>query len=288
MFGKNKKAENDFTKEKLPSKRWQSFWDIINNHFGKLIELGFIILFSLLPILANIVITNVNVVNLENQYTAGILSEQEAINQIFSLYNISNLINIILLLILGVSIAGSVRIYRKLVWQEGLLFWQDFKIGIKQNYKSVLLTFFYIGILNFILQYLIRLYQLSPDLSGINFALAITIVISLYSVPLSIMIFVQTSIYSLPFLHKVKNGFLLIMRNAPLIFLGSIVLLSPWLILFINGDLVFIISFIILFLLILPIELLIGFLYFISILDKYINKENYPTIYEKGIWKNNA
>ncbi|XFA99029.1 hypothetical protein ACAG96_00260 [Candidatus Izemoplasma sp. B36] len=285
MFNKNKKAKTDFTIENLPSNRLESFWDIIRNHFSKILELGFILFVSSIPIIINTIITNINVVGIENDYSLGLITETDAINQIFSIYNISNLINIFLFLLIGFVLAGCIRIFRKLVWQEGLLFWQDFKVGIVQNYKPSMITLFIIGLLNFILQYLIRLLQMNPNLNGINVILAIVIVITVYMVPLSLMILVQTSIYDLPYTHKVKNGFLLAMRTAPKTFLFTIILIVPWSILLIKNNTFFLIALVVLFILFLPIEILGSFEYSISIFDTYINKDNYPTIYEKGIWK---
>ena len=93
----------------------------------------------------------------------------------------------------------------------------------------------------------------------------------------------QTTMYNNRVLSEYKNGFILYIKTFPLTILATIIVLLPLLF-----DLIplFVIKYIIMAIfvvLLFPIILLGEFLFFNSRLDKYINKEMYPEIYDKGI-----
>lgn len=282
MFGKKRQAKNDFTVDQLPSNHWQSFIDISWNRFGMIVALGSNILLFSLPLIIHLMILNMRV-NLIYENT--ILTAEEIANSAFQTLNYGYLIMIPLLMILGVCLSGTFRIIRKLIWQEGVSFKDDFVVGVRQNYKPFLFITFFIGLILFVFQYLIHLSQFIVSMPGIDYAIALTIVSVVYLIPVSFFVMIQTDIYNLSFLKKLKNSFILALATFLKTMMVSIAILIPWLLLLIPNVIIFLVASLILIIVVLPIELLGLAEYIFSVLDQYINLNNHPSIYQKGIWK---
>ena len=281
MFGRKKQAKIDFTIEKLPSNRWESFFDVLKNRWGLILRSGFTLFLFFLPILASHIITRIYINQIIDDNTLTSL-EQTVI--IFQAYNINNLVIIFLSFLFAIGLAGILSIYRKLIWQTGISYWEDFKYGVKSNYKSTTILAVFFAIIHFVFVYLLRLNQLEESPANIEIAIAISLVILVYLIPISFFIFAQTTLYKLSFFAKFNNAFLLTMKTAIKTFLFTIGLIVPWMVLLVPILVVQLISIVILILFILPLEVLAAMEYTYGLLDVTINQINYPEIFKKGIW----
>ena len=101
-------------------------------------------------------------------------------------------------------LSGIFNIIRKTVWQEGVIFWYDYKKGLKNNGFYFLIIGLFLSIIFFVFNYLLR--QELIDHSTLNLisfcCSAIALLILVLFIPLLLH---QTIIYNLKFLHKIKN-----------------------------------------------------------------------------------
>jgi hypothetical protein len=267
-----KRAIKDFTEQNMPHNRPEVFKDILTTRFSTLISLGLLLLLFSLP--------SIIVVLLSNQAIASI-NKEEKLEAFLKLINTQNLLLIIALLILSIGLAGIYRIIKLLVWQEGFLFWYDFKEGIKQNSKEFLITFLIIGLLNLSGQYIF----LNTDID--KAILLILIVVIAFFAPTIVFTLNQSTIYNLSYLGKTKNSFLIGWKNwytsIPVIILNIMFIILP---VFISNPTAYLIVLLVTPLLFGPLLILFNTLYTHHYFDKYINKENFNEIYDKGIVRN--
>ncbi|HAK05624.1 MAG TPA: hypothetical protein DCM23_02835 [Firmicutes bacterium] len=277
---------DEIIKLKLPRNRIQSWFDCLINHTRDLVLSGLILTLFAFPLIALLGLTNIIVFNINYQLSIASITELEAAKQIFEAMNTSNVLAIPALVVLFVGLAGIIRVTRRLIWQEHVSFSFDFKQGIKQNGISLAITALALGIVNFVMQLLIRYGYFAPDSSLYDAALVISIALFALLILIAIHDIFQTDLYNLTFKHRVKNSFLLAMRTAPQTILAVILFIVPWISLFFSyNGIVYFIILAILFIIILPLQLLAIQEFIFSVFDRVINKEHHPEIFDKGIYR---
>ena len=275
---KPRKAKHDFTIDNLPSNRKEVFFDCLKLRFRDFFKLGLLLLLFALPLIIAGFVKDTFLFYMTNELENGSMTEED-FNGVYTLLMFGYyFVEIICLIIFSLGLAGALRVIRQIVWGEPVFFTQDFFEGIKLNKNHFIIYFFFIGLFN-LLNHLVMLSNVQYEIVKIiPFALSLVILFPplLYSLT-------QTLMYNNRVLSEYKNGFILYIKTFPLTILATIVVLLPLLFdlipLFVIKYIIMAIFVIILF----PIILLGEFLFFNSRLDKYINKEMYPEIYDKGI-----
>lgn len=285
MFGKRKVAAQDFNMNQLPKNRYESFWDCIKNRFNVILNSGFLLLLFSVPLLFVINFSNLLIYETNLALKEGYITSHDAAIRIFDISNWTNLLTILALMILAVGLSGVIRVYRQLIWQEGIFFWSDFIGGIKSDALHNVLIFMLVGCLNYLMQYTIRFGYFNTDSLALTFAISLSIAAFVVGVLILFFFVFQTVLYQLSFIAKIKNAFLFLGKHALSNFIVLILMAAPWALLFVPHQIFYLIISVVLFLLILPLEVLIIMEYCFHIFDLYINKEHYPTIYRKGMWQ---
>ena len=142
-------------------------------------------------------------------------------NQLYRSYELYRMIfNLLGFVILSVGLSGVIRIYRQMCWSEGVLFWDCFKKGVKQNYKN------YIGFA-LIFDFLYASIKLSELFSNnlVIFGIVVAIVFLVF-LPILIIMMVYSSIYNASFPRIVKNSAILMIRNYPYMLLLSFLMIA--------------------------------------------------------------
>lgn len=278
LFFKPKKASHDFTVDNLPSNRKEVFFDSLKLRFRDFLKLGLLLLLFSLPLIILNFVKDMMLFNMTESLTIGQITEEEFNGAYTILYLAYYAIEIICLIVLSLGLAGALRVIRQIAWGEPVFFSEDFFEGIKLNKGHFIVYFLFIGIFNMLNRSIMLLniqYEILKVLP-LAFALVILFPPVLYSLA-------ETLIYTNPIFGEYKNGFALYIKTFPTTILATIVVLLPLLFdlipLLVIKYLIYVVFIIVLF----PIILLGEFLYFNSRLDKYINKEMYPEIYDKGI-----
>ncbi len=271
---------------RLPKNRWESFWDCVSNQSGKLLSCGLCATLFALPLILIWAFTNILIYDINLQIEIGEMTSTLGAQRIFDTMNTANLLTIPAIMVFFVGLAGAVRIVRRLIWQEDVFFWFDFKKGIKENAGSFLVTGLLLGVTNWVVQTLIRYGYFVENSSWYDIVLPISIAAMVLLLPIFVFTLFQTDLYSLPYLAKLKNSFLLAMRTAPSTFATVCLVFAPWAVLFFSMDeILYLVIFAALIVLLTPLELLALNEYSLHIFDRFINKENHPEIYDKGIYR---
>jgi len=274
-----KPQKEDCTYANLPHNRKEAFFDIVHNRYD--ILLGFILLYllSLSP--------------LAIVFALSLLAEQSLISQ--GLDNTSlqvqlwwnsffrDLLYFPASLLFFVVLAGSLKIYRKLAFQEPILFWGDFGRGIKENFFFVLGTGA-LGWIGFLLAEITKnsLFQGSAlwqiILGYIPFSLFILIVL-----PALLYALAAQPIYTDSWGKKIKNGFRFVVAHLWVSLLYGILFSQVWIILEV-GIVWLDLAFFLWFCLLLPFLQLSFVLTANHFFDEDINFEHFPELYGRGIY----
>ena len=282
LFFKNKTAKNDFNEDNLPSNRKEVFFDCLKLRLFDFFKIGLLLFLFALPLLMAGLFKDTLLFSMLESINGGKISEED-FNGAYTMLMLGYyLIEIICLIIFSLGLAGSLRVIRQIAWGEAVFFIQDFFEGIKLNIKHFIIYFLFIGTFNF-LNHLVMIFDIQYEIiKAIPFDISVFVFFPplLYSLA-------ETLMYTNGVTGEYKNGFILYIKTFPTTILATVVVLLPLLFELIPR---FIIKYIVISIFIIalfPIVLLGEFLYFNSRLDKYINKETYPEIYDKGIHRKN-
>lgn len=282
---RRKAAKVDFQPSMMPKNRAQLFGDIYKNRFPLMVDLGLLLLLFSLPAIAVMSIVNMKTYEISQQIASNIITADNGAKQIFHMINVGNIVFIVAVVIWAIGLSGIVGIVRRLVFQEGILFRADFGKSFKENALCYAIVGLVLGTLNFLLQYYLRS-SYFDDGVAMQISIGALIVVSFVACFISPMILDQATVYNLGFWGKIKNAFLLSMRMPHLLLMLSVINAAPYLLLLINNQYVYLALLLLLPILIMPIQILVNMLVCDSILDKFVNKENYPQIYKKGMFVN--
>lgn len=267
---------------RLPKNRFESFFDIIHNQFSSILKLGLLTFLFFLPTIIILLLSNIKVYEINLSLKEGLISSTTALTESNGYINARNLLFIISIPLAFVMMSGVFNVIRKLVYQEGTLFWYDFKKGIKNNgfyffIISFLLTLLYFLFSNTLRSELIK--HTTPGLVAVCLSL-IALIILFLLMPLLLH---QTIIYNLNFAYKVKNAIIIFLRMFYIFIPLGIVNLTPFVILFINNGVLLIIFIILDFLIITPLLIIVNTLCTDHAFDFFINYNNFKEIYRKGL-----
>ena len=210
---------------------------------------------------------------------SGECSQEEYVALTRSAYSLYSLLFIPCYVIISVGVAGVMLIIRQLVWGEGVFFMQDMAEGIKSNGKNYVIIAFTLGLFSFLLNTFL-------PMQGSPFYIVITILFALLVFPPTGFMVSQIVIYKNTFFKYLHDGVFLAVRNVPMTLLFLLLFLLPGALGM--NFLPFAAKYIILvifFLLPAPMLLTGWFLYSCSVFDKYINIEQYPELYDKGVYR---
>ncbi|MBO6280633.1 MAG: hypothetical protein J6M95_03530 [Bacilli bacterium] len=275
---KTKKAKNDFLQSDLPSNRKEVFFDSIKLRYGLIFKIGLMMLLFSLPLLVVLFFKDSYLISIESSLSKGSIS-QESYNEMYKMIcRIAYAVCVPCFVIFSIGLAGSLRVIRQLAWGEGVFFIQDFLDGIKANYKHYLIYSLLFGVMHYLGRMAILI---DIDLTFIK-VLPLIIILSVF-LPVMLFGIFQSQIYTNKIWQELKNGAILYIKTFFTTFLALIIICIPIAFAFINLFFIKMLVMILYFVFVVPFILLGEFLYFNSVFDKYINKNNYPDIYGKGI-----
>ena len=212
----------------------------------------------------------------------------EKYEYLFSLIFYSMLIMLPCMAIGFIGFAGAFYTAKRIVWQEGISLASDFFKGIKENWKHALINGVIFGLVLFGLvvggSYLLIYAPVTPVVRGIGLG-ALILVFMLFGMVIALN-FTQDVYYENGYGVTLKNSFSflgLLNWKILLVFLfstGVVVTLALF-------NLVTLAIGLILFAFTNSVVIILYTLISHSAFDKYINKEHYPDMVNKGLYKSN-
>ena len=270
---KQKVSRVAYSKAMLPRTRREQFLDCYKMNFILLLKCGLTLLLFALPLILFCIFMDFYYMSILNHVT-------EAVEQtklvFFFLYNLGV---IILCSLLIFALSGITHILRNFIWQEGIYFREDFGKGIKQNIGKNM-VFYGICALLYLLS--IVVYSLF-NVSLISYVPLVIFVLIIF--PIFIWFIFLNNTYTSKFFPLVRNSTFFYIKSLGWSLLATVVLFSSFAVIFIPLAFVWLkyIVVTLYFIFIYPAIFLVMVLYTTHKFDEFINKENYPEYYLKGL-----
>ena len=281
---KTKYSEKNFDVNNLPNSRARQFFTIFRIEWKTLLLLNLLILLFFIPYFA-IDILRWSVCD---SYWHSIVASSADPNRDYAIakFYIDMVyagVMILIYPIIAICLSGVIKVIQRCVYIEGVLFKEDFFIGIKKNWKQLIALAIVFGLFKALFQFNISFCNLNPGLASSIFVGASHAIF--YGVVAPIIFFTGSNLvtYKMSFFTGVSNSVKMLIKKFHISLLFSLVLygltyldLIPDIIVRILVDSGVIVLFSSLF-------VLAWYLFSVSIFDIYINKDNYPEIYRKGL-----
>lgn len=275
---KQKFADREFTEQQLPHNRRQQFFDCLKVRFSLFMRIGVILLLFLLPCFILAVYRDFTFIGFGARLSEGEITSEQYFQMTSGTNMVVSAIDIVCLAVASVGFAGTARVIRQLIWGEAVFFRNDFSDGVRANGKSYVILFVLIGAVNFIntltgsMQFPVEIVKYIP------FAISVVVLL-----PVALFILSQTVVYKNNVRTLLKNGCILYMKSAPVVWL----FLCAFVLFFLTGfiPLVFVkyVLQVALIVFVLPLFMLGWLLNSFSLFDKYINKNQFPELYNRGV-----
>ena len=262
-------ADTDFTEAQLPHNRKDVFFDGIKLRWREFLLIGAIFVLSMLPIFA--------IGLLRDNFIADAINKNEILNAQYILLFFDAL-SILFYLLPAVAFAGAFRVIRNIAWADILFFKEDYKDGIRLNFKIFSFVFLLLGTGVFMVDY--STITLSADiLKAVPIGICIMLLI-----PIAIFVIVQGTIYNISFSGALRNGVYLFAKSLLPSLAASIVTVLP-IAFSLFSDTISKHLFLVAYMLIVMPWVCYGlFLFGCSVLDKHINAHSHPEIVGKGLF----
>ena len=278
-----KKQEKHITdqdvKQSLPTTRKEVFFDLLKYRKMNLFALSCYTFMFFIPLAIDLFYFN---------YLESMAIIAEKYEYLFSLIFYSMLIMLPCMIIGFIGLAGAFYTAKRMVWQEGISLASDFFKGIKENWKHALINGVIFGLVLFGLvvggSYLLIYAPVTPVVRGIGLG-ALILFFLVFGMVIALN-FTQCVYYENGYGVTLKNSFSflgLLNWKVFLVFLfstGVVVALGLF-------NLITLAIGLILFAFTNSVVIILYTLISHAAFDKYINKEHYPEMVNKGLYKHN-
>lgn len=263
----------DFAISSLPKTRKEQFFDVLSHRFFLLMGMGGLLLLFSLPFLGVSLYKDVSSMAIEASNAEGAAKQQS----LFFMMLIYRLACLPAFLILSLGLSGTQKIYKELLYDEPIFFRSDFLSGIKENWKQYFLLASFFWLFWFISELASSFFTnifVEVLFPGINIAL-------IY--PAIFVAFFLMNTYTNSFGKNMTCGYALYFKAFPSVILTFLAVFALTFLKYIPLILVKYTVILLCFLLYVPISLLLAYENQMRLFDLYINKEQFPDFYQKGL-----
>ena len=294
----------DYARKTLPKNRWSLGVSIFTTNFTKIIKINLLILLFVFPIFFALFFREALI---SSQASNSPFSQNLGFGYPFipslrgreeEIMVYSNVITCVLIILLSflasVGISGGVYVMRNMVWTEGVFVGADFWIGVKKNYKWVMLTTLAFSLF-------ISLTVFSIDLSNYQLALSskwdwvfvvskiVAYVIMAFFTIVYLFMLTMGVTYKITFWQNFRNAIILAFGLLPFNAFFVVLALLPFLLLLTNiGSITFSIGVMLVIFISLAFFLLVFTNYSQWTFDEFINDRVAGAKKYRGIYKQNA
>ena len=272
---KEKVRETDYQQKERPNTRLAQFFDIAKHRFVEVLKLSILQTVFNMPLIATLITFYLFSKNATN------------INSLMTVFVITGGLLFISMISSFTGLTGVFHCFKKMIYAEGEYASSDFFTGLIQNWKKGIVIGAIVGLSvaltvigSFFFIYYLSIYN--TTIAG--FGVAILVVQALVIMIMGYYSIAQIVIYENSLKYVLKNSFIFtLMRfqyNLPLFILHPGIIIALMVIMEITMYVA--IALIIIFI---AFGALIWSLNCIAAFDKFINKENYPEHYRKGLNK---
>jgi hypothetical protein len=269
----------EYDQKEQPKSRVRAYGVALKKNVWKLLAMGFLLMLACAPLITFRYLITVYRFGLNEEVTAGQLTETQAVLAINSLQNIYYLCSLLLCLLPALVVAGMAKALKCMAWKDPAPVRENFGSGIKENF----LRFAPIFILNVLLLWISNFTRNANPNNSFWYYLP-TVGWFIIALPLSAWYCSVTSVYKDKTHILVAGSFKFYAKTLPITLCFTFLALLPLgIFLFANAAWVQLVVPLLYMLLWLPSVLLACVFWANSVYDKYINIKSFPELVEKGL-----
>lgn len=270
-----KEKAKDFEQNERPRTRLKQFFDIFSHRFIELLKISLLQTVFNMPLIATLVTFYI--------FVRGATS----LDQLMTIYIVTGGLLFFSMMSSFTGLTGSFYCMKQLIYAEGEYASSSFFMGLRSEWKRGLLTGVIAGLsvtLTVVGSFFFRFYLANFDTTVAGFGIAILIIQSILVLMICYHAIAQTLIYENKYRHILKNGLLMSLMRFHINL--AIFIIHPGIFIALVNimDITMYVAVVLLIALV-AVGNLMWMLNCISAFDKYINKENYPDYYKKGLYK---
>ena len=275
MKRKEKIRETDYQQSERPKTRLSQYFDVFRHNFVELLKLSLLQTVFNMPLIATVVTFYLFARNSSN------------LGALMTVFLITGGALLLSMMSSFTGLTGVFYCLKKICYAEGEYASSSFFVGLRNEWKKGMLTGFIVGLslaATIIGSFFAYFYLSNINTIIAGFALAILVIQSMLVLMLGYYTISQILIYENKYRHTLKNSFIMVLMRFHinlLLFLihpGIIIALVAVMEITMYVSLPFIVFFSAFFHLIWMCNTLGAF-------DKFINQENYPDYYRRGLYK---
>ena len=252
MFGKmmnryyyGKSGKGDYTKEDLPTTRWQLFWEMLRVRFASLFKLNFLYMVAWIPVILvigrGVMLAYSGLANVMESQLALEAGEMTAdafqqLNADFLVAVKALLMQTLILLVPALAVtgpftAGIAYITRNWARDEHAFVFSDFKDAVKGNWKQALLTSTITGIVPLLLYVCVTFYsEMASESLLYMVPQAIVLMVGVVWLCSLMYIYPQMVTYNLTYKNLVRNSVIMTIGRLPMSVGIKLITVVPFLI----------------------------------------------------------
>ena len=237
MFGKmmnrfyyGKSGKGDYTKEDLPTTRWQLFWEMLRVRFAALFKLNLLYMIVWIPAILiigrGVMLAYSGLANLmehQSMLMAGEIAQEafdqlnaDFVNAVKALVMQTLLLLVPALAITGPFTAGIAYVTRNWARDEHSFFFSDFMDAVKENWKHALLTSTITGLVPLLLYVCVSFYgQMTAQSLIYAVPQAVVIMVSVVWLCSLMYIYPQMVTYNINYKGLIRNSVIMTIGRLP-------------------------------------------------------------------------
>ena len=205
-------SATDFVEESLPGTRREQYFDVIRMEWRTLFRVGLSMFLFFLPLAALMLFKasySETLMNLVAEQGGG----AEPLYRLILNLGFDGAY-LFAAFVASFGVAGNLRVLRNLAWGEGVIYWADFREGIRRYWKAALLALLMtvlIIVLNHGLTFLLEAY--APKPLDVILVVVVDFIDAFLLLPAAIVAMSLQSVYELGFGKTISSAFSLLMRS---------------------------------------------------------------------------
>ena len=272
---KEKIRETDYQQSERPKTRLAQYFDVFRHNFVELLKLSLLQTVFNMPLIATVVSFWI------------LLKNSTDFGSLMMVFIITSAALFVSMVSSFTGLTGVFYCLKKICYAEGEYASSSFFVGLREDWKKGLLTGLIAGLSiggGFIGIFFMYFYMSDINASIAGFGIAILAIQALVVLMISYYAIGQIIIYENKFRFVLKNAFIMTLMRFHINLLLFIIYPGIFIALFAIMDVTMYVGVVLLVFLVVVFHLM-WVCNILGAFDKFINKENYPDFYRKGLYK---
>lgn len=272
--------DKEWTRDDLPHNRTEVFFDCIKVRFFTFLKMGVVLLLFMLPSLFVCFLSDSAYSELYLALNSGTIDESVYSARYSSYAFAFSVAYVPCFIIAAIGLSGIMKVIRRLVFGEAVFFRQDFFDGMRQSAVQYAVIGLIAALLPVLFNGAVPTDKTQSTILFVLKCLSVTLVSPVLAFSLC-----GSTVYKMRLFTLIKNSVILYFANLPKTLIFIAVFALSFLITLIGDLMIKYLALALFFVAVCPLILTAWFLFCCYVFDKHMNKDNFPDLYDKGVFR---